>query len=96
MEWCSEKKGLCSRIVKVVALSFLLFIPLSSCNPTGAPSTACSTLTPNHGIQEQQDSTFPYVIDIEVFRDPSNDRLLYTAGVTYNSKRVLVIIVSLC
>lgn len=72
--------------VKAIAVCFVLVLPLALCYRTGAPASACTTLTPTHDISSQPESTFPYMIDVEVFRDPYSDQLLYTPGFSYNSK----------
>ena len=65
-----------------------LFPTVVNSYSTGAPAQACSSLTPNHGVGAQPSSSLPYMIDIEVFRDPVGGELVYTPGVTYNSKLV--------
>ena len=60
-------------------------IPSALSYMTGAPSAACSTLTPNHGASGQDASTLPFRINTDVFQD-SNGALLYTPGFAYNGK----------
>lgn len=70
----------------VVVLSLLVtLIPSEVVSyRTGAPSAACSTLTPNHGVSTQAASTLPYRIDTDVFQDMNSGALLYTPGFTYD------------
>ena len=52
--------------------------------PTGAPSSACSTFTPDHGVSAQANDA-PYEIDISVFETLNLD-YGYVPGLTYPSK----------
>lgn len=70
----------------VVLFLLLILIPSTLSYRTGAPSAACSTLTPNHGASGQDASTVPFRINIDVFRDMNSGALLYTPGSTYNGK----------
>ena len=81
MEQWSVKKFWCLTI-NIVAISLVL--PVGFCHRSGAPIEACSSLTPNHGVSEQAPSTLPYVINVNVFKDPNNGQLLYTPGFSYN------------
>ena len=78
----------------MVFLTFLLTaascIFTVSCRSLGAPTEACSTLSPNpgpgaHGAAAQ-DSTTPYEIDTGVFRDPNTGELLYEPDSSYQSE----------
>lgn len=69
----------------VLVLSLLvMLIPCALSNSTGAPSAACSSLTPSHGVAGQDESTLPFRINTDVFQDSSSGALLYTPGYVYN------------
>ena len=73
--------------VVVVLISLLLasLIPSALSYMNGAPSDACSTLTPNHqGAAGQDESTLPYRINTDVFQDANSGALLYAPGFVYN------------
>ena len=72
--------------IVVVVLSLLAsLIPSALLYRIGAPSTACSTLTPNHMPAVGQDEgTLPYRINTDVFQDADSGTLLYTPGFVYN------------
>ena len=70
----------------VVVLSlFVTLIPSALSYRTGAPSAACSTLTPSHSASGKDTSTLPFRINTDVFQD-NNGALLYTPGFVYNGK----------
>ena len=72
-------------MVVVLSLLLALLIPSAVSNQNGAPSAACSTLTPNHsGAVGQDESTLPYRINTDVFQDINSGALLYTPGSVYN------------
>jgi hypothetical protein len=68
-----------------LALCCAAIFVVADANPTGAPSTACDSLTPGtpHGTTEQ-DGDNPWMIDISSFNNGSG--YFYTPGNTYNSK----------
>ena len=72
-------------VAAVIAFLLVTLIPSALSYSTGAPTAACSTLTPNHGSGEAI-SILPYRIDSDVFRDTDSGELLYTPGYTYNGK----------
>ncbi len=73
----------------VVILSLLAsLIPSVLSYRTGAPSAACSTLTPNHGVVGQDESTLPFRINTDVFQDANSGALLYTPGFVYNGNHL--------
>jgi hypothetical protein len=72
-------------VTVVVVLSILAsLIPSALSYEDGTPSAACSTLTPNHGAVGQDESTLPFRINTDVFRDANSGALLYTPGSVYN------------
>ena len=59
--------------------------------PSGAPETACQTLTPNttsHGAQPQA-TNIPYVLNLSALYDQATDQMVYTPDRVYNSKCVV-------
>ena len=58
--------------------------------PSGAPTTACGSLTPQHGF-DPQSSDIPYVIDLDQFK--SGGSYAYTPEKSYTSK---IIVYELC
>ena len=74
----------------VLVLSLLVtLIPSALSYRTGAPSAACSSLTPNHGVAGQDENTLPFRITTDVFRDASSGALLYTPGSVYNGNPLI-------
>ena len=74
---------------QLVLLLFIgVYVSTVSCFPTGAPSSACSSLSPNQTSHEAvaQNSSVPYEIDLSDFRDPNTGDLYYTPTTTYQSK----------
>ena len=77
--------NICTRTV--VACFVLQLLPaVVLAYSTGAPTQACSTLMPSHGVSSQAASSLPYMIDMDVFRHPSTGELFYIPGFSYNSK----------
>ena len=80
-----------------VAASMLLFLAMVACpSPVrafsrGAPSGACSSLSPSPGPQghdaNPQSSPVPYTIDLAVF-DDGNGSLSYQPGMTYQREPI--------
>ena len=85
-EW--HRIGSLSKFATVIVVFISLLaslIPSALSYRTGAPSVACSTLTPNHqGAVGQDESTLPYRINTDVFQDANSGGLLYTPGSVYN------------
>lgn len=76
------------RRLNVLTLLFTVCISTVCCHPDGAPAEACSTLSPSqagHGEPARQTSV-PYEINMDVFRDTETGKLLYTPSSPYNSK----------
>ena len=55
---------------------------------TGAPSSACDTLTPQHTTP--QTSAVPYVINMDQFSD-GNGGFRYTPGQTYTCEFISIV-----
>ena len=90
MEQWSAKNFWCFTI-SIVEVSFLFVLPVGFSYQSGAPIQACASLTPNHNVSGQALNTLPYMIDVDVFKDPNNWELLYTPDFSYNSKHKTVI-----
>ena len=74
-----------------LSLLLIFIIPPSLSFPSGAPETACQTLTPDttsHGAQPQA-TNIPYVLNLSAFYDQATDLMVYTPGRVYNSKCVV-------
>ena len=70
----------------IVLLIVAVNLDQSKCFPSGAPSTACSTLSPDplfHGAQPQT-SAVPYEVDLSAF-DDGTGALSYVPGQTFAS-----------
>ena len=77
-----------SLILSVGLMIALMASPVLSFS-TGAPSQACATLMPNHGVLLSQTSSSPFELDVSTFEDLTfrEDRTYsYMPGVTYNRK----------
>ena len=71
-----------------LALLLLSTIPPTLSFPTGAPQTACQSLSPDaaqHGAPPQT-TDVPYVLNLSALYDPTIDRMVYTPDTVYNSK----------
>ena len=54
--------------------------------PSGAPQTACQTLTPDstrHGAQPQI-TDIPYALNFSAFYDQATEEMVYTPDIVYN------------
>ncbi len=69
--------------VSAKVLVLLALVAKSLCFPGGAPSSACSNLTPNHGTASQDQATNPYVLNLTDFPRDSAGNYFYVPGVTY-------------
>ena len=83
----------------MLVILLLLFGESTQAYQTGAPSTACSTLTPNHGAPPQS-STSPYSLDLSSFLLGSDGNYYYEPGNTYQCKKPFplnnYIVLSMC
>ena len=69
----------------LVSLQLLVIFALVAetfCFPNGAPSSACDSLTPNHGASSQDVSTNPYELSISQLLTPSGS-FAYLPGASY-------------
>ena len=74
----------------IIPFLVLFAIPTFSF-PSGAPTSACSSLTPDatsHGASPQT-TDVPYMLNLSVLFDQSLQRLAYTPNFTYNSKSLM-------
>ncbi len=69
--------------VSVQVLVLLALVAKSLCLPGGAPTSACSNLTPSHGASSQDGETNPYVLNLTDFPRDSAENYFYVPGVTY-------------
>ena len=63
-------------------LLVLVFAGLVCTYPSGAPSEACSSLTPGHGGSPQS-SPSPYTLDLSIFDLYNDGNSYYEPGNTY-------------
>ena len=66
----------------------LLFGGSAHALPSGAPSTACSSLIPSHGGSPQSSSS-PYTIDMSIFNLYSDGNYYYQPGQEYQCKQLV-------
>ena len=70
-------------ITVAIGVVFLYYAREAYAFPGGAPSQACSTLTPSHSSFQPQISNNPYKIDLSVFDDGNGT---YQPGNSYQCK----------
>ena len=71
--------------ITVIAVLLILSSIQAEARPEGAPVTACSTLVPNHTLNQAGDDPFPYEVDISALA-LSPQGFGYEGGKTYQSK----------
>ena len=71
---------------RLAVLLLLLFGGSADAYSSGAPSTACSSLTPGHGGSPQSSSS-PYTLDLSIF-DFNDSNYYYEPGQTYQCKNL--------
>ena len=72
------------RLLHILALTLIKMV---SAHPTGAPTTACSTFRPNHGVNLPQSSVSPYLLDLSEFAVASS--FVYNPGQQYSSESIV-------